>query len=136
MDAERGHIHLEGPVGLSFVDRALDAVESLWERTSAGSAEDRLLFGLAVSEVATNIVRHAHVATAMSIEVSVTPDELRATIRDDAEPTVIDWADIAMPEPDAEGGRGLALAREVLDGFTHVTEQHANTWTLVRRVQR
>ncbi len=39
-----------------------------------------------------------------------------------------------MPDVDSESGRGLALAREVLDGFVHTYDDRGNTWVLCGRV--
>lgn len=134
MGADEQSFRIDGAVELPFVDRALDELDALWARTAAGSDEDRMMFALALSEVATNIVRHTTSATSMSVEVAVSDDALTATLRDDAEPVEIEWAAVKMPGTDAEGGRGLALARSALDVLAHDAGERGSVWTLVRRL--
>ena len=40
----------------------------------------------------------------------------------------------AMPEPTSEAGRGLAIARQVLDELGYEREGEVNTWRLVKRL--
>lgn len=40
----------------------------------------------------------------------------------------------AMPEPTSESGRGLAIARQVLDELGYEREGEINTWRLVKRL--
>ncbi|MGX9346480.1 ATP-binding protein [Microbacterium sp. KNMS] len=125
---------VEGRAEVAFVDAVLDALERIWSRAEVADA-DRMLFGLAVSEIATNVVTHspgdAEVRVTAELEVGRTA--LTAIIRDTAWPVDIAWADVSMPGPDAESGRGLALAREALDVLDHHVD-HGNVWTLVRRL--
>ena len=44
----------------------------------------------------------------------------------------VDVDDVRLPGPDAESGRGLALAHAVLDGLRHESGPEGNTWTLWR----
>ncbi|MFJ2504189.1 MULTISPECIES: ATP-binding protein [Microbacterium] len=127
---------VSGPAGLATVDEILDTLERLWSDAPGVPAEDRTVFALAVSEIATNMVQHGEVTAAvtLSVDLSLSSDELRATLVDTAPPASIDWHGVAMPDVDSESGRGLALAREVLDGFVHTYDDRGNTWVLVRRV--
>lgn len=135
MDAETRAFHVSGPAGLDLVDRALDELDRLWERAPEVSPQDRTLFTLALSEVTTNIAQHNdRTDVVFSVDVRVTADELRASVRDTAPPAPIDWDAVSMPEEAAESGRGLALSQAALDEFTHTVGDHGNTWVLVRRV--
>ena len=40
----------------------------------------------------------------------------------------------AMPDPTSEGGRGLAIARQVLDELGYEREGDVNRWRLVKRL--
>ncbi|WP_058593539.1 ATP-binding protein [Leucobacter chromiiresistens] len=153
-------LDIRGRAELAFVERALDELDAFWEgRSHAVEPLDRTLFTLAISEVLTNIVQHGAAggsaapstgegegegagagAAAGPVEIRMTisasRDELRVVIADTAPPAGIDWDAVAMPDADAESGRGLALARSSLDEFAHASEDGGNTWTLSRRIAR
>ena len=101
-----------GPAELSLVDDVHEALESLWQQAPGVGDEDRMLFALAVSEVATNVVEHAEGAAPAQVTVTLTVDAsaLTAVLTDDADPALIRLNDVSMPDSDAESGRGLALA--------------------------
>ncbi len=142
--ADRGGpgLDLRGRAELAFVERALDELDAFWEALAhAVEPLDRTLFTLAISEVLTNIVQHGAVGAGAApgpVEIRMTisagRDELRAVIADTAPPAGIDWEAVAMPETDAESGRGLALARSSLDEFAHTSGDDGNTWMLRRRI--
>lgn len=134
MHAEPRSVRVEGPADLELVDTILDRLDSLWPDAPRATDEDRMLFTLAVSEIATNIVQHAggQGTTTVSAVITVLPDAVHAEFRDDAVPAAIEWHTIAMPEPESESGRGLALAQAALDEFTHRYDGHSNVWTLRR----
>ncbi|MEV5043081.1 ATP-binding protein [Microbacterium sp. LMI1x-1-1.1] len=130
VDAER---RIHAPADLALVDAVHDALEELWREVPDVSDDDRLLFGLAVSEVVTNVVEHApgdEPATVV-VELSVDHDRLLAVLSDDAEPALIRLDEVHMPAEDAESGRGLALALAALDELRHETGE-GNTWVLRR----
>jgi serine/threonine-protein kinase RsbW len=134
MAAEPPGFHLEGRAELALVDRVLDELDRLWAQVPDVAAEDRTLFGLALSEIATNIAQHsAGTEVVMRITVSVSDKALRAAIVDTAAPATIDWNGVAMPGEESESGRGLALAQTVLDEFHHSADESGNAWVLVRR---
>jgi anti-sigma regulatory factor (Ser/Thr protein kinase) len=64
---------------------------------------------VAVSELATNCVRHA--GTDFSVDVDKTPDRLRVEVADDGSGTPT----MRSPEPSELSGRGLLLVRELSD---------------------
>lgn len=123
---------LEGSADLDFVDLILDAIESLWESAGYVPDKDRTLFMLAVSEIATNIALHSGDSVTMRVKLNAGMDELEAIIQDTAPPVAIDWGSVTQPDPEAESGRGLDLARSVLDELQHEADSQGNTWTLVR----
>ncbi|SBS73593.1 ATP-binding protein [uncultured Microbacterium sp.] len=127
-------VYLEGPADLTLVDAVHDALADLWSRVPEVSDEDRMLFALAVSEVATNVVEHAegpeHPTVTIRLEVDATT--LTAVMTDDADPALIRLDRVTMPGEDAESGRGLALALAALDDLQH-DPTHGNVWLLRRR---
>lgn len=127
---------VDGLAEPAFVERVLDAVQSLGTELQSGFEQDRTLFMLAVSEITTNIVMHNEGEASVRVELDASPQELRAVIRDTAPPAAVDVDvdvdDVRLPGPDAESGRGLALAHAVLDGLRHESGPEGNTWTLWR----
>lgn len=88
---------VDGPAELAFVDRVLDAVQSLGTELQSGFEQDRTLFMLAVSEITTNIVMHNEGEASVRVELDASPQELRAVIRDTAPPAAVDVETCACP---------------------------------------
>lgn len=130
VDAAR---RIHGHADMALIDAVHDALEELWLEVPGVLEEDRLLFGLAVSEVVTNVVEHAagDATPTVVVELSVEHERLLAVLSDDAEPALIRLGDVEMPGSDAESGRGLALALATLDELRHETGE-GNTWILRR----
>ncbi|MFE5410882.1 ATP-binding protein [Microbacterium sp. NPDC056569] len=132
MATESG-IHLEGVADDALVDRVHDALDDLLGRVPGIGEEDAMLFRLAVSEVATNVVEHAlaREPVRVTVELDADADALSAVFTDTAEPALIDLGSVSMPGSDAESGRGLAIALATLDELVHETER-GNVWRLRR----
>ena len=122
-----------GPAELALVDAVHDALDQIWRDVPGVTDEDRMLFALAVSEVATNVVEHAagDERPTVSIRLSADDTELVAVMSDDADPALIRLDEVTMPGADAESGRGLALALAALDELRHETDD-GNVWILRR----
>ena len=103
-----------------------------WEAFPDVVERDRLLFELAVQEVAANIVEHAGCGSC-SVEITVTADEVSGVLSDDGPPVEICLKRTRMPDAMAEGGRGLAMAQSALDTLRYTREPNENVWRLVRR---
>lgn len=137
MVSERlAHAVVEGPADLKLVDAVHAALDSLWTAVPDVSDDDRLLFALAVSEVATNVVEHAEGPDhpLVSVRLEVDAEALTAVMTDDADPALIRLDQVEMPGADAESGRGLALALAALDELVH-DPGDGNVWRL-RRLRR
>ena len=126
-------IAIEAVADDSFIDRVHDGLDELFRRTPGVGDEDAMLFRLAVSEVATNVVAHASSREPVRVTVELDADEtsLSAVFSDTAEPALIDLDGVSMPGEDAESGRGLAIALATLDELIHETE-YGNVWRLRR----
>ena len=133
MATESSPVRVEGAARPAFIDDVHDALERLWASAPQVGEEDRLLFTLAASEVATNIVTHATSGHRIDVvfEASVSSDAIVATFTDNADPAPVALLDATMPGTDAESGRGLALALAALDAFTHEAAG-GNVWRLRR----
>jgi serine/threonine-protein kinase RsbW len=131
--ATESAIRLEGVADPLLVDRVHEALDQLFERAPGAGEEDRMLFRLAVSEVATNVVEHALAREPIhvTVEVDAGADAFSAVITDTADPALIDLGAVEMPAEDAESGRGLAIALATLDELVHERDG-GNTWRLRR----
>lgn len=125
---------LQGRSDLRFVDEILDAVEGLWEDASHVTDENRMMFMLAVSEIATNLVKHNEDPVSIWVTLTADHDQLEAVLQDDAAVLEIDWEKIAQASDEDESGRGMALVRSVLHEFHSDSVPPGNQWTLVRRL--
>jgi serine/threonine-protein kinase RsbW len=131
--ATESAIRLEGVADPLLVDRVHEALDQLFERAPGAGEEDRMLFRLAVSEVATNVVEHALAREPIhvTVEVDAGADAFSAVFTDTADPALIDLGAVEMPAEDAESGRGLAIALATLDELVHERDG-GNTWRLRR----
>jgi serine/threonine-protein kinase RsbW len=118
---------------------AIDAVhaelDELWEEAPFVPHFDRMAFATAVIEAASNVVQHAVPESAtpveLGVDISVTPTKLQAGVSafHAACPDAID-TDAAMPDGEAESGRGLALIRALVTTVTFERQDGTNTWVL------
>jgi serine/threonine-protein kinase RsbW len=134
MTNDSGAIRVIGGADAAFLEDVHHALAELWRLAPTGD-EDRMLFELAVVEVAANIVQHGASETRVveaRLDLEATDDDLIAVFRDSANPPILDLSGVTMPEAEAEAGRGLALALAALDELTHLADD-GNTWRLRRR---
>jgi len=111
------------------------ALEGFWQRLGEAAAEEwKMLFELAVCEIAANILEHAR-ADVMEFDISITRDGNRV---------VAEFTDTGHPYPRPrvrkphdeydERGRGLKLARTVLDELIYERTGSTNSWRLVKEL--
>lgn len=90
--------------------------------------------GIATAEIGANIVEHAGPGRPISLTMYVTvfSDRMRVEFTDNGDPVPVpvDLDAVEMPDEMAERGRGLALARGVLEELSY-HRTHLNHWTLV-----
>jgi serine/threonine-protein kinase RsbW len=123
---------------VDVVDRAHDELDGLWTRHDDVAEIDRRRFETGVIEVLGNIVEHAFRLTPvtpeerlLTVEVEVTDQVLRALLSDNGRPVEVDLAEVTLPPPYADDGRGLALARASLDTLHHERVDGCNWWLLL-----
>lgn len=120
-----------GPDALEQIERVLAA---LWAQHPHVPEDIRMRLGIAVTEIAANIIEHATASLDKLVRLQmwahVRDDEVLVTFIDDGIP-----APAALPSPDmpgeqAERGRGLPMAQAVLNRLTYHRADEVNHWTL------
>ena len=119
------------------IPEELDRLHGLFEQVSQEHPDvapsDLQLFETAVVEIVGNVVEHGRPQgrVAWTFDLAVRPEELTAHLSDSGQEYVGDLS-ADMPDPTAQSGRGLPLARAILDGLDYSRDAGANHWTMVR----
>lgn len=121
-----------GPEALNQIDRFLDA---LWSSHPRVPPSTRFRLGIAVTEIATNVVKHATRGLARPVDLQmwavVRADDVLVTLVDDGIPAPDGLLDREMPPELDECGRGVPLARATLRTLQYRRSDGLNVWTLV-----
>jgi serine/threonine-protein kinase RsbW len=121
------------PDCLAKVNRLLEA---MWAGSPDVSGTDRVMFETAVIEIAGNIVQHGvgedEGPVNCNLTLNVYAERLEAHFKDDGRTAAVDIDAAVMPDPLAESGRGLALAKAAVDVLLYERHDGANHWTLGR----
>lgn len=125
---------LETRTGTTTLDQIQDTLEQAWHACSHVPDFIRMQVATAAAEIGANIIEHANPGgtVQMRMELRVLPHDVRIDFTDDGAPVAIDLDSIKLPEETAGRGRGLAMARIVLDRLTYHRTGKTNHWTLVR----
>jgi serine/threonine-protein kinase RsbW len=119
--------------------RALEEIEGVlrqaWSENVHVPDGVRIQFGIAVGEIAANIIKHAAGGRQVQIrmELRVFPSEVWVEFIDDGEAMRADLSAAGMPDDMAESGRGLALAQTALGRLSY-RRNSVNHWTLVSKL--
>lgn len=119
-----------GPATLDEIQNILDAALS---DNAAIPEVVRMNVSTAVGEVAANIVEHAAQGRVVELrmEIHLLHDEVRIEFTDTGSAAEIDLSAVAMPDPMAERGRGLAMTLAVLRELSYRRDESGNHWTLI-----
>jgi len=119
------------PEQLEHLHDLIDETRRGWPEVASGDFD---MVETAVIELAGNVVRHGRTSGVVEITliVQVDPDAIRATLVDAGEKLEIDLRDGQMPEEMSESGRGIAMARVVVDELKFEHAGGLNTWEMVR----
>jgi serine/threonine-protein kinase RsbW len=130
-----GSFTVEGLASAAGLDAMHDVVRRVAAAHPALGRAGFALFETAVIEIANNVVEHSGTAGGVRwrLEVRVRGDVIEAELTDDGPPFTPDLA-APMPGPAAESGRGVAMARAVLDRCEVVRDGDRNRWTLAKRL--
>jgi serine/threonine-protein kinase RsbW len=109
-------------------------------RTWVGLREgdtDLMLFESALAEIGSNSLVHGlaegSVKPLVEYNLRVEDGTAFASFTDHG-PPLHNLLTQAMPAPTSEAGRGLAIARKVLDRLAYERDGEVNTWRLVKRL--
>lgn len=115
-------------------------LEQSWLRYPQIPHPVRMHMAIAVAEIVGNIVEHGGalrrpVEINMEFALSET-GQVHIRLVDDGDelPADVDLSTVRMPDPTAERGRGLPLARAVLEQLSYDRRNAINCWTLISRV--
>ena len=96
-----------------------------------------MLFESGLAEIGANVLRYAQAPGSaeplVEFELRLDSGVLTALLTDWG-PPLHNQLTRAMPAPTEEAGRGLAIARKVLDELEYRREGEVNTWRLVKRL--
>ena len=133
-------LQAEVPTTLEGVDAVHDLLASFWEQEPDVPDLCRMRMETATVEIVANVVEHAFEADQTSgadgrsrrLTIAVGRDDTVVTVacRDNGQPAAIDLSEVAMPGDDAESGRGLAMALQVLDDLRYEHDNGRNLWSL------
>ncbi|MGS0687371.1 ATP-binding protein [Nakamurella sp. GG22] len=133
-DPQSAELMIADCVDLECLNRIHDALDSWWSAKRDVSVVDRMMFELAIIEVAGNILAHRSESEAFtcSLRVTITSSTLGAEFRDSGAPVQVDLSALTLPGADAEGGRGLPLVRAAVDDLSYERIEGENRWRMSR----
>lgn len=121
--------------GLDTLHRSVELL-----RTQTGKpSDDRnlILFETALAEIGSNVLiytgKHGTSGPPVEYDLRVEANTATASFTDKG-PPIHNQLTRAMPAATSEAGRGLAIARKVLDELGYKREGEVNTWRLVKRL--
>ena len=127
---------------LTRLDDGLDTLHrsiQLLRESSGRAADDAnlMLFEIALAEIGSNVLIYGHAAgenvLSVHYDLRLEAGSAIASFTDHG-PPVHNQAGRAMPAPTSDSGRGLAIARKVLDELEYERDGEVNRWRLVKRL--
>jgi serine/threonine-protein kinase RsbW len=126
---------------LSHLDEGLetlhDSVQKLREATGRDEGDRNLMhFEIALAEIGANVLTHGRPAGTdppVQYRLWLDDDAAKASFVDGG-PPVEEVLSRAMPDASSEAGRGLPMARWLLDELLYKRDGEVNQWRLVKRL--
>ena len=121
------------PAEPAALDRIHDLFARIGEEREDVDGTDLMLMETAVVEIAGNVISHGRPAGSitMSLTFDITDSRLDVHIRETGQPPP-DTPSYAMPDEEAEHGRGLPLCAAILDTFEYDRVDDTNLWHLAK----
>lgn len=135
MTESAGHVRvLDGCVEPECLNRISDELHQLWAEVGNVVELDRMMFEIAIVELAGNVVQHRRSADGFECRVTIRvhPGSLEAVICDSGDLVAVDITDGVLPDDLAEQGRGLPMARAAVDELTYERVGERNRWRISR----
>jgi serine/threonine-protein kinase RsbW len=125
---------LEHCIQPECLNRISDVLQELWAESGDVSELDRMMFEIALIELAGNVVQHRQIDADFDcyITLRVFGAGLEAVICDSGQPVTVDLAAAALPDDLAEHGRGIPMARAALHDLTYERVAGLNYWRIRR----
>jgi serine/threonine-protein kinase RsbW len=120
--------------GLDILHRSIDRLR----RATGRGADDRplMLFETALGEIGSNVLTHGRppgTERPVDYRLSFEHGVVEASLTDSGV-AVHEHLDREMPGHESEAGRGLAIARSLLDELGYERDGRLNRWRLVKRL--
>lgn len=125
---------VEAPHGLDALRKFRETFAAVWLEHPEVPASIQTEISIASGEIAANIVEHSGMTCSgrIRMEVAIYSEEVRVRFFDNGRELDIDLDSIRLPHELAERGRGLAIARAVLNQLHYEKmAQWNNCWTLI-----
>ena len=116
-------------VGPTALDDVRAGLGRFWSDHVRASESMRIAVGIAVDEVAANIIEHAR-ASWLHLQMQLLSDFVVVQFTDDGAPAQINLTTARMPHWTAPRGRGLAIAKAVLGRLDYIRDDVGNRWIL------
>ncbi|MDE3008852.1 MAG: ATP-binding protein [Acidobacteriota bacterium] len=130
------HVRAELAGDESSLDSMHELFATLWDGAPSVTTRDRVLFSIAVAEIAANVIEHVLPAyREWALDLTAWDDHLEASIRHPGPVVERGMTGWEMPGEDAESGRGLALAAAASSlHYSHSTDPEGSEWRVVHEL--
>lgn len=117
------------------MDLIQGCLDDLWADHGEIPDAVRMDVTVAAFEIGSNIIEHSAdgLPVRMGVEVRLTPQRVEVVFTDDGNPADVDLKSVSFPSDLADRGRGLALAKAVLDELAYQRDDGRNHWMLAHR---
>ncbi len=133
-----GSYRLDGIADLGTLTELQDLVARIRVEHPDLDDLDVSMVETALVELVSNVVEHGQPPRSITyaVEIGVHDDRIECRLVDSGvEPVDVDERQ-EMPNLDVESGRGLPMARALLDQLRYERTDNTNVWTLVRQLNR
>lgn len=134
-EGDQQEYRLAAPAEPASLEQVHALLRKVWSDHDDLTETDRMLFEVAVTELAGNIAEHAPDGAPLhfTLHVRVHSDRMDAEFVDNGRSAQIDLAGVTMPSTMSESGRGLAMTLAAVDELAYRRDGDTNHWRIVRR---